>query len=71
MNPSSKKDNPPLLARVEEKEQAQHLGNMLYTDLLMLQEGDWVPDRHSVQDTLDNLEQLLALYDITPMEVRD
>lgn len=31
---------------------------LVIEDLLMLQEGTWVPDRKSCQSTLDNLEDI-------------
>jgi hypothetical protein len=27
----------------------------IYTDLLMLEEGTWVPDRHSINSSIDEL----------------
>tara|TARA_R110000803_G_scaffold52425_3_gene107960 strand:+ start:2040 stop:2300 length:261 start_codon:yes stop_codon:yes gene_type:complete len=32
--------------------------NCIYTDLLMLEDGSWVPDEDSINDTLDNVRTI-------------
>jgi hypothetical protein len=46
--------------------------NDLYTDLRMLQDGEWMPDHHSVQDSIDNLESLAVEVGASqPVDLRD
>lgn len=32
--------------------------NHIWTDLLMLQAGTWIPDKHTTQSTINNVDQL-------------
>ena len=41
----------------------------LYTDLLMLKEEIWIPDEHSIQDSLNNLEE--CAESILELELKD
>jgi len=41
-------------------QKVQQLLNHLYTDLNLLRDGDWEPDYHSTQDSIDNLEEVAS-----------
>lgn len=45
----------------------QQMFNALYTDLRMLQDGEWVPDEDSVGQSLEVLGELATLCGITEM----
>lgn len=42
----------------------------VYTDLLMLQDGSWVPDNSSIENTISNLESMAEVLGIELQDKR-
>ena len=46
----------------------KELFDQLYTDLCQLQDGEWKPDRHSTQDSIDNLVELADRFGFSELQ---
>jgi hypothetical protein len=53
------------------EDKLQEAFSALYTDLLMLQDGDWEPDFQSVDASLDILANIADYFDIPMVDNRD
>jgi hypothetical protein len=45
--------------------------NCLYTDFLMLDEGVWTPDHHSITDSISMVERIAEILDIGLQDTRE
>lgn len=52
------------------KENLQALLNNIYTDLLMLKEGEWTPDESSCEDSIKTIEDIAIELDIEITDTR-
>ena len=43
----------------------------IYTDMLMLQDGEWVPDEHSTEAIIGNIEAIAQELKIPLKDFRD
>lgn len=44
--------------------------NLIYTDMLMLQEGVWVPDDDSVKSSVDTIERIANTLGVELKDIR-
>ena len=56
---------------MNEKLTKQELFNCLYTDFLMLADGEWQPDWDSIEASIDVLLELAKDAEITPIDTRE
>lgn len=53
------------------KELIEKCLSLIYTDMLMLKDGEWIPDEHSAEATIDNIEILAQELKIPLKDLRD
>jgi len=52
-------------------EEVQDLLSELYTDMLMLKDGSWQPDKHTCDASIDAIETIALKLNLTVSDNRD